>query len=77
MIQVVIGPLAFNERLLRPRPAQSLGFDLPKPSYMSFGCLSLTQEDISNQSAMIAIEHDAGFCRVDSLNSFDEAIARL
>ena len=79
VIQVVLGPLAINERLMQPRQSaqQPLGFALPPPSYLSYGSLALAREDINNQNAMIAIEHDAGFCRVDGLNTVDEVMSRV
>lgn len=77
VIQVVLGPLVINEILLQPRQSQTLGFALPKQSYLTFGSLSLTQADISSQNALIAIEHDAGFCRVDSLTNIEEVMSRL
>ena len=75
VIQVVLGPLPITEHLLRPR--KTLPFAVPKQNYLKFGPLDIPFDDISKEYALVAIEHDAGFCRIDGLNSFQDVIEKL
>ena len=56
--------------MLKPRKA--LPFAPPKPSYLKYGPLDFNEGDISSEKALVAVEHDYGFQRVDNLSSFAE-----
>ena len=78
MIQVVLGPLSISESLLQPRHANTLPFAPPRPSYLNYGVISLDYEsDICKEHCLVAVEHDTGFCRVDTLQNYDEVLAKL
>ena len=56
---------------MQPKGVEASGcgfsFDLPPQSYLSYGPLTFKQEEICHDKALIAIEHDKGFQRVDAL----------
>ena len=55
-----------------------MGFAPPDPSYLKFGCLTFDYEqDMCKGQALVAIEHDAGFCRIDELQGVDQIGERL
>lgn len=50
-----------------------LPFERPKQSFERFGPLNLSFEnDICHDQALVVIEHDANFCRVDDLKSSED-----
>ena len=69
--------MPINESLLQQRGASSLPIALPPPSYLKYGAISFDQAEISTSSALIAIEHDSGFCRIDELESLDQVRERI
>lgn len=47
-----------------------LPFARPRQSFERFGPLNLSfEDDVSHDQALIVIEHDTNFCRVDDLQS--------
>ena len=75
-IQLVMGPVRICKQALLP--SQSVPFSLPKQSFERFGPVELTLEaDISHDKALIVVENDKDFCRVDSLQSHQELLEIL
>ena len=67
-MQVVIGTIAIRERLLLPN-ADSLPFAPPQQSYLRHGPVSFDYtKDICKDQALLVIEHDADYCRVDQID---------
>lgn len=69
IVQIVIGTIAISERLLLPK-ADSLPFAPPQQSYLRHGPVSFDfKEDICKDQALLVIEHDTDYCRVDQIDS--------
>ena len=77
-IQFVIGPVKITKNALLPAGVDKLPFARPIQSYERFGPLYLSlEEDVSHDQALIVIENDANFCRIDSLQSSDDLLKIL
>ena len=70
-----MGLLPISETLLRPK--QDLPFELAKQSYLKYGPLEFEESDISSERALVAVEHDRGFLRVDGLGSLQQVKEKL
>jgi len=73
-IQFVLGPVPIDSSVLLPGP---LPFARPKQSFERFGPLEFTMDEICNDHALVVIENDKDYCRVDSLGSYAELITVL
>ena len=68
IIQFVIGPVKITKDALLPALDHTLSFARPKQSFERFGPLNLPlDEDISHDQALIVIENDENYSRVDKL----------
>lgn len=72
-VQLVLGPVSICKEALLPAQMASLPFSPPKQCFERFGPLDLPLDtEISHDRALVVVENDKEFCRVDSLKSFQE-----
>ena len=68
-----MGPVSICKEALLPAQMASLPFSPPKQSFERFGPLDLPLDsEISHEKALVVIENDKDFCRVDSLKSYQD-----
>lgn len=69
----MLGPVKITRDALLPAFVEFLPFARPKQSFERFGPVELPlDEDISHEHALVVIENDEDFCRVDTLQNFAE-----
>ena len=77
IIHIVVGPIAISETLLLPR-ADGLPFAPPSQSYLRFGPVTFDyDQDICKEQALLVIEHDSDYCRVDQLESCTDLLQQI
>ena len=69
IVQIVLGVIPISEKQLLPK-ADALPFAPPQQSYLRFGPVSFDyKDDICKDRALLVIEHDTDYCRVDQIES--------
>ena len=68
----IVQQLPVNEKLFEPQ--SGLPFAAPRQSYLNFGPLALDESDIDRSQALLVVEFDTLYNRVDHFKDMDQVV---
>ena len=68
----IVKQMKVSESIFKPK---ELPFAAPRPCYLDFGPVALTDSDINHTQALMVVEYDCLYNRIDKFTSIDQLLS--